>query len=137
ELFFTAVGTPVQHVFNKSAILGQPAADDSQVIELVISAAEREVRLGAECLAAELLPELAKLLPRVRETPLLARRMLVHATATFRVTPGGDARRLPTTRPGVANVVFAGDYAATGLPSTMESAARAGQAAARAILDGG
>jgi squalene-associated FAD-dependent desaturase len=135
ELFFTAVGTPVQHVFNKSAILGQPA-EEGQVIELVISAAEREVRLGVERLTAELLPELAKLLPRVRRTPLLARRLLVHATATFRVRPGGDARRLPATRPGVANVVFAGDYAATGLPSTMESAARAGQTAAREILNG-
>src|SRR5206468_7066315 len=35
---------------------------DGQVIELVISAAEREVKLGVEKVAAELLPELAKLL---------------------------------------------------------------------------
>jgi hypothetical protein len=135
DLFFTAVGGAVQHVFNKSLIWGQPA-DGAQVIELVLSAAEREVRLGVERLAAELLPELAKLLPRVRRTPLLAKRLLVHATATFRVPPGGEVRRLPVTWPGVANVYFAGDYAATGLPSTMESAARAGQAAAQAILAG-
>jgi zeta-carotene desaturase len=136
EMFFTAVGSPVQHVFNKSLIWGQVTDGGPQLVELVISAAEREVRLGAERVAAELLPELAKLLPRVRRTPLLARRLLVHATATFRVTPGGEARRLPTTRPGAANVAFAGDYAATGFPSTMESAALAGQAAARAVLAG-
>jgi uncharacterized protein with NAD-binding domain and iron-sulfur cluster len=104
------------------------------VIELVISAAEREVRLGAERVAAELLPELAKLLPRVRETPLLAKRLLVHATATFRVPPGGEAKRLPMTRAELPNVLFAGDYAGTGWPSTMESATRAGQAVAERIL---
>jgi uncharacterized protein with NAD-binding domain and iron-sulfur cluster len=133
ELFFSAVGSPVQIVFNKSAIWDK-AEGGSQVIEVVISAAEREVKLGVERVAAEVLPELAKLLPRVGSTPLLHKRLLVHATATFRVAPGGEARRLPTTRPGLANVAFAGDYAATGWPSTMESATRAGQMAARAIL---
>jgi squalene-associated FAD-dependent desaturase len=136
EMFFTAVGSPVQHVFNKSLIWGQAAEGGPQVVELVISAAEREVRLGVERVAAELLPELARLLPRVRQTPLLARRLLVHGTATFRVPPGGEGRRLPTTRPDLANLAFAGDYAATGFPSTMESAARAGQAAAQAVLSG-
>src|SRR5262249_25908952 len=100
------------------------------------SAAEREVRLGVERVAAELLPELGKLLPRVRETPLLAKRLLVHATATFPVKPGWEGRRPPTSPADVANVVFRGDSRATGLPSTMESAARAGQAAAECILRG-
>ncbi len=130
EMFFTAVGSGVQHVFNKTAIWGQTPADGSQVLELVLSAAEREAKLGAERLSAEMLPDLAKHLPAVREVPLLARRLLIHGTATFDVPPGGEARRLPLTRPGLANVFFAGDYAATGLPSTMESAIVAGEAAA-------
>jgi squalene-associated FAD-dependent desaturase len=134
DLFFTAVSSPVQHVFNKSGIWNAPPADGSQIIELVLSAAEREAKLGVERVAAELLPELAKLLPAVRHTRLLAKRLLVHATATFRVTPGSEHRRLRTTRPGSPNILFAGDYAATGLPSTMESAARAGKAAAAALL---
>jgi zeta-carotene desaturase len=137
ELFFLAVGNPVQMVFNKSAIWGQAADDGSQVIELVISAAEREVKLGAERVAAELLPALGKLLPRVRHTPVVAQRLLVHATATFRVTPGGEAKRLAVAQPGLGNILFAGDYASTGWPSTMESAARAGQEAARQLLDHG
>ncbi len=134
ELFFTAVGTSVQHVFNKTRIWRQTPDDGSQVIELVLSAAEREVKLGVERLTAEMLPQLSLHLPAVARTPLLARRLLVHGTATFRVTPGGEARRLPLTWPGVANIVFAGDYAATGLPSTMESAVLAGQAAALTVL---
>lgn len=133
ELFFSAVGSPVQVVFNKSAILGRIEENGGQVVELVISAAEREAKLGAERVAAELLPELAKLLPRVATTPLLAKRLLVHATATYHVPPGGEARRVGPYLPGVPNVLLAGDYAATGWPSTMESAARAGLAAARAV----
>lgn len=134
EWFFTAVNSPVQVVFNKTAIWDQRSEDGSQIIELVISAAEREVRLGVERVAAELLPELANLLPAVRTTPLLAKRLLVHGTATFRVPPGGESQRLPTTLAGLDNILFAGDHGATGFPSTMESAARAGQAAAHAIL---
>jgi uncharacterized protein with NAD-binding domain and iron-sulfur cluster len=136
ELFFMALDSPVQIVFNKTAIWqGQSAADAPQLVEMVISGAGREARLGVERMTAELLPELAKLLPRVRETPLLAARLLVHATATFGVPPGREVGRLPPVRPDCPGVVFAGDQAATGWPSTMESGARAGQAAARAILD--
>src|SRR5262249_9705417 len=79
EMFFTAVGSPVQHVFNKTMIWQQPPADGSQLVELVLSAAEREVKLGVEQLSVELLPALGQLLPAVRDTPVLARRMLVHA----------------------------------------------------------
>ena len=81
----SAVGSPVQIVFNKTAIWGKKPEDNSQIIELVISAGEREVKLGVERVTEELLPALAQLLPTVRHTPLLARRLLVHATATFRV----------------------------------------------------
>jgi hypothetical protein len=134
ELFFTAAEGAVQHVFNKTAIWRQEPKDGSQVVELVLSAAEREVKLGAERVAAELLPELARLLPRVRTTALLAKRLLVHGTATFRVVPGGEAHRLPRVRPEVPGVIFAGDFAATGWPSTMESAARAGETAAQFLV---
>jgi squalene-associated FAD-dependent desaturase len=134
EMFFTAVGGPVQHVFNKTAIRGEVPPDGSQIIELVLSAAEREARLGVEGVAAELLPALTRLLPGAAQTPILARRLLVHATATFRVTPGAEAHRPPLRRADVPGIVFAGDHAATGLPSTMESAAVAGRNAARALL---
>lgn len=135
ELFFAALDSPVQIVFNKTAIWhGSAPAGEPQLVEVVISGAGREARLGVERVTAELLPELAKLLPRVRETPLLARRLVVHGAATFGVPPRSEARRLPIVLPDYPGVVFAGDQAATGWPSTMESAARAGAAAARAVL---
>jgi hypothetical protein len=135
ELFFFALDSPVQAVFNKSAVWGQPlSARDSQIVELIISGAGREKLLGVGAVAAELLPELARLFPRVLDTPLLARRLLVHGGATFSVPPGGEARRLPLALSPVPHVFLAGDAVKTGWPSTMESAARAGQAAAEAVL---
>jgi squalene-associated FAD-dependent desaturase len=137
ELFFLALDSPVQVVFNKTAIWeGRATAGVPQLVEVVISGAGREARLGVERVTAELLPELAKLLPGVRETPLLASRLVVHGTATFGVPPGSGARRVAPVLPTYPGIVFAGDQAATGWPSTMESAARAGATAARAILDG-
>jgi squalene-associated FAD-dependent desaturase len=135
ELFFMALDSPVQIVFNKTAIWhGQALADAPQLVEMVISGAEREARLGVERMTAELLPELAKLLPRAQEAPVLAARLLIHGAATFGVPPGREASRLPPLRSDAPGIVFAGDQAATGWPSTMESAARAGAAAARAVL---
>src|SRR5262249_510473 len=117
ELFFMGLDSPVQIVFNKTAIWhGGAAPHQPQLVEVVVSGAGREVRLGVEGVAAELLPELAKLLPRMRETPLLARRLVMHATATFAVPPGGEARRVPVRLPECPGVVFAGDQAATGWP---------------------
>jgi len=135
ELFFAALDSPVQIVFNKTSLWhGRSQSDAPQLIELVISGAAREVRLGAEQMSAELLPELAKLLPPVQSTPLLAARLLVHAAATFGVPPGGETRRVAPVQSGYPGIVFAGDQAATGWPSTMESATRAGATAAGAIL---
>src|SRR5262249_18498180 len=59
ELFFAALDSPVQFVFNKTAVWGEEAGAGGQVVEVVISGAGREARLGAERVAAELLPELA------------------------------------------------------------------------------
>jgi zeta-carotene desaturase len=134
ELFFLGLDTPVQAVFNKTAIWREQSADESpQLVEVVISGARREARRGVEDMTAELLPELAKLLPRVRATPLLAARLVVHGGATFGVPPGHETHRLSPLRADCPGFVFAGDQAATGWPSTMESAVRAGEAAAVAV----
>jgi squalene-associated FAD-dependent desaturase len=133
-LFFLGLDSPVQIVFNKTAIWERSGEEEAQVIELVFSGASREAKMGVDAVAAEYLPELAKLLPAVAATPLLARRLLLHGTATFAVPPGAETARLSATLAGCPNVFFAGDEAATGWPSTMESAARAGEAAARAAL---
>src|SRR5262249_57332629 len=124
-----AAGTPLQHVFNKPLIRGEHPEDGSQVLELVLSAAEREAKRQAAELSGELLPHLGKLLPAVRDTPVLAQRRGVHATATFRVPPGGEAQRLALARVRLPHVVLAGGSGPTGPAPPLGSAGPAGPAA--------
>jgi zeta-carotene desaturase len=52
--------------------------------------------------------------------------------ATFSLAPGNPPR--PATATPVEGLFLAGDWIATGLPATIESAVASGHAAARAVL---
>jgi squalene-associated FAD-dependent desaturase len=56
--------------------------------------------------------------------------------ATFAATPDENAKR-PAARTPWANLVVAGDWTATGLPATLESAVRSGYRAAEIVMAGG
>ena len=53
--------------------------------------------------------------------------------ATFAATPAQNARR-PGAETGWRNLILAGDWIATGLPATIESAVRSGNRAADLVL---
>jgi uncharacterized protein with NAD-binding domain and iron-sulfur cluster len=53
-------------------------------------------------------------------------------TAVLSVRPGVEAARPATITPA-ANIMLAGDWTATGWPSTMEGAVRSGRIAAAAV----
>jgi squalene-associated FAD-dependent desaturase len=61
-------------------------------------------------------------------------RLIKEKRATFAQTPAQIARR-PDPRTSWRNVALAGDWTATGLPVTIESAIRSGEEAARVLLD--
>jgi len=65
----------------------------------------------------------------VKEAKLEKAALIKEVRATFGVPPGIDNAR-PTTRSPWPNCFLAGDWIATGWPSTMESAARSGHIAA-------
>jgi squalene-associated FAD-dependent desaturase len=56
--------------------------------------------------------------------------------ATFAATPEENAKR-PPARTRWSNLVLAGDWTATGLPATLESAVRSGNRAAETVIAGG
>ena len=78
------------------------------------------------------LRELAEFFPRAGEARLLKAALVKEMRATFGVPPGIDASRPASVSPW-KNCFLAGDWTATGWPSTMESAARSGHLAAEAI----
>jgi squalene-associated FAD-dependent desaturase len=118
-------------LYNKSLL--QPwRKSKGSYIELVISTsknfAERE-RKEAIDLAIN---ELKEFFPAAREAKLEKAALIKEVRATFGVPPDIDRARPNEISPW-PNCYLAGDWIATGWPSTMESAARAGHQAAEAL----
>jgi uncharacterized protein with NAD-binding domain and iron-sulfur cluster len=67
-----------------------------------------------------------------RTASLLRATVIREPNATFSLAPGQPAR--PDTMTAVRGLVLAGDWVATGLPATIESAVRSGHRAADAVV---
>jgi hydroxysqualene dehydroxylase len=104
-------------------------------VSVTVSAANRLVDRPAEDLAALVWPEVCAAL-RLPETPLPPFRVVKEKRATFAATGAQDGRR-PGPRIGLANLVLAGDWTATGLPGTIEGAIRSGNRASALLLHPG
>jgi squalene-associated FAD-dependent desaturase len=121
----------IHWLFNRSKL--QPwRRQEGSYIEIEVSAsrvfAARE-RNGAIELT---LRELAEFFPAVSQAKLVKAALVKEVRATFGVPPGIDAFRPAVVSPW-PHCVLAGDWTATGWPSTMESAARSGHLAAEAV----
>jgi hydroxysqualene dehydroxylase len=128
--FLGGVDTPIQYVFDRTAVAGLRAG---QYLAISLSGAEREMGLAGEAMRERYLGALAELLPRARDARV--ERFLVtreHA-ATFRAEPGVGALR-PGARTSVSGLVLAGAFTNTGWPGTLEGAVLSGHAAAREAL---
>ena len=101
-------------------------------VELVVSATRAFAALPRDVAIAQALSELAEFFPRVKEAKLEKVALIKEVRATFGVPPGMDASRPAAASPW-PNFFLAGDWTATGWPSTMESAARSGHLAAEAL----
>jgi squalene-associated FAD-dependent desaturase len=104
-------------------------------LELVVSASHAFADLSSEEAIAQALRELAEFFPAVSSAHLEKAARIKEVHATFGVPPGIDDSR-PTSLSPWPNCFLAGDWTATGWPSTMESAARSGHLAAEAVCRG-
>jgi hydroxysqualene dehydroxylase len=102
-------------------------------VSVTVSAANRLVDRPAAELAALVWPEVRIALRLQPEAPLPPWRVVKEKRATFAATAAQDRRR-PGARTGLANLVLAGDWTATGLPATIEGAIRSGNHAAALLL---
>lgn len=111
----------------------QPQRDSSaSYIELVVSASREFAALSREEAISRALSQLAEFFPVVKEAKVVKSALIKEMRATFGVPPGIDAARPSAVSPW-HNCYLAGDWTATGWPSTMESAARSGHLAAEAL----
>ena len=129
--FAAFVDSPAQWVFNRSRIAGKAGPEQRMTVSL--SAAWEFWPMSKEELREAFLPELRRLFPAARNATATRFIVVKERRATFRSLPGAPDNRLPAVTP-ILNFFLAGDWTATGWPSTMESAARSGGAAADAAL---
>jgi len=121
----------IHWMYNKSRL--QPwRKGDGSYLELVVSASRAFAALSSEQAIEQAVGELAEFFPAVCSARLEKAARVKEVHATFGVPPGIDASRPTSTSPWT-NCFLAGDWTATGWPSTMESAARSGHLAAEAI----
>jgi squalene-associated FAD-dependent desaturase len=130
EPFIAGVDTPVQWVFDRTA---QSGLERGQYLAVSLSAADDLVNTPTAELRAQFLPELAALLPAMRDAPVRDFFVTRERHATFRPAPGTAALRPPAVT-AARGLFLAGAWTATGWPATMEGAVRSGVAAATALL---
>jgi squalene-associated FAD-dependent desaturase len=102
--------------------------------QVVISASRGLLGGDRGRLLETVVAELREIFPAAREARLLDSRIVTDPTAVLSVRPGVEAVR-PPSRTRVPNLLLAGDWTATGWPSTMEGAVRSGRLAAEAAAE--
>lgn len=129
--FFTALGSPVQWVFDRTDSSGLTGG--GQYLAVSQSAAQDDIDEPVAVLRERYLPELERLLPAARGAGVRDFFVTRERTATFAPTPGVGRLR-PGARTHAPGLYLAGAWTATGWPATMEGAVRSGFSAAGAAL---
>ena len=125
--------TTIQWMYNKTSLQPQRRSEDAgSYLELVVSASKSLVPMSRQQVIDLALRELAEFFPVVRQAKLVKAAVVKEVRATFSVTPGLDVYR-PGPITGWPGIFLAGDWTATGWPSTMEGAVRSGNLAAEAL----
>ena len=110
----------------------ESAAAGRQTLVLSQSAAADWIGRSDDEIVAELAAALRDLLPAARDAELVDSLVLRQRRATYIPSPGSDALR-PKARTAIPGLYLAGDWTATGWPSTIESAVLSGIYAAAAL----
>jgi len=133
EPFLTLLDSTTQWVFNKTQLYGEGAESGGQYLQLVISASSNLTQRSRQEIIGLCIDELREVLPATREAALVKGTVVKEMCATVSPAPGSDRWR-PKPKSPLAGLFLAGDWTATGWPSTMEGAVRSGYLAAEAIL---
>lgn len=131
ETFVGCLGTTTQWLFNRSALQGRGA--DGQWLSAVISAGHAVVDWPNERVAETVIGDLRALVPAASAAAVRHAVVVKEKQATISTTPAAERRRPGAATP-LANLWLAGDWTATGLPPTIESAVMSGHQAADLVL---
>ena len=125
----------IQWMFHKSKLLERShgyKSSGGSYIELVISSSKTLVEKSRNEIIDLALAELREFFPQARNANLVKSTVIKEVHATYSPRPGVDNYR-PGTETVWPRVFLAGDWTATGWPSTMEGAVRSGYLAAQCV----
>jgi hypothetical protein len=123
-------GQEAQWVWNRTRMMRAPGAG-GPMVSITISGAERALERPPKETEARVLEDLRAFLPAFRRVEVRRVLTVKEPFATLRLAPGVEARR-PGARTPLGNLFLAGDWTATGLPSTIEGAVLSGLRAVEA-----
>jgi squalene-associated FAD-dependent desaturase len=125
----------IQWMFHKSKFHeGRENAGSGSYVELVVSASKSLVQKSREEILNLVIRELAEFFPAVNAAKVVKATVIKEIYATYAILPGLDEYR-PEAKTQWPRIFLAGDWTATGWPSTMEGAVRSGYLAAEAIME--
>jgi squalene-associated FAD-dependent desaturase len=134
--FIAVLDSPLQFIFNVTAIQSgaMEEPDGGQHVVISLSGAWRWTQMGRRELEEVFVEEMSRAFPAASAERVTRFLSVKQVDATFRVTPGSNAARLPQST-AIPNLFLAGDWTDTDWPSTMESAVRSGNLAADAAAE--
>jgi len=130
--FVALVDSPLQWVFNKTAIMGHNGGP-GQYVTVSLSAAFNYVNQPKQAVQEMCTEAMKEAFPKAKLARVIRSLVVKQERATFRCLPGSHRSR-PKPRTPIDNLFLAGDWTDTGWPSTMEGAVRSGVFAAQAVL---
>lgn len=153
--FVALLDSRVQWVFNRTKMVGKSMVDGEwlmggtkgqrlevvertsgnpkQYLSLVISGAGEYVEMEKEKLVEAGMEDLRRAFPDAKVANVVHSLVIKEKRATFSPKPGVEPLR-PSSRTVFENLVLAGDWTDTGLPSTIEGAVVSGRKAAQAVI---
>lgn len=131
--FIALTDSPIHWIFNKRLNYNE---DNTSIeyLHILVSAAREWHKLPSKTIIELALKELKYYFPESSNSRLINAITTKERNATFPPTPVFEMMR-PESKTSISNLFLAGDWINTGWPSTMESAVRSGNIAAKAVLN--
>lgn len=125
--------SPLQWIFQKAKLPPvNGSSSPGSYIQLVSSASQDMLPMSRQEIIDLAMQELPQFFPAAIGAQIIKSAVVKEVQATFSVTPGLNASRAAHVSPW-PRAFLAGDWTATGWPSTMEGATRSGYLAAQAV----
>lgn len=129
DTFVGMLETSTQWLFDRSRLLDEGGEEGGQFVSAVMSAGREPAGWDTARVADTVVAEMRALIPAARAARVRRAVVVKEKQATVSPTPAAERLR-PAPETPLRNFLLAGDWTATGLPPTIESAVSSGERAA-------